>query len=151
MATIQEMYDRINSINAEALIRDSIEDTQEELVAVNQEQLLDGLDKFGNNTQPLKWQSYKEDKRQNLGGTIFPNRDFDNYTMNYTGGLFRGMSLIFKGFEISVVSSAEQFNSYNERFPELFGFNPNSGAMEFYRTNFLYPKIVDNLKNILRL
>lgn len=151
MATIQEMYDRVNSINAEALVVDSIVDTQEELIAVNQEQLLDGLDKFGNKTKPLDWQSYKEDKRQNLGGSMFRNRDFDHYTMNYTGSLFRGMSLIVRGYEVSVISTAEQFNYYNGRFPELFGFNPNSGAMDFYRENHLYPRIVTNLKNILQL
>lgn len=151
MATIREMYESIKTLNVENIAKDAIDDTSEELIAVNQEQLLDGKDKDGRDTPLLKWSSYSQDKRNNQGGTPFINRNFTNYTMNYTGRTFIGMRLVFSGDSIDVQGQSDGFDYYKSSYPNLFGFNENTTYMEYYRNNHLYPNMVLKIKQKIGL
>lgn len=146
MATIREMYESIKTLNVEDIAKDAIDDTSEELIAVNQEQLLDGKDKYGRDTKSLLWESYREQKRLNIGNTPYLNRNFTNYTMNYTGALFKSMKIVFDGRDIDVDADYGIFNYYKRSYPSLFGFNENTMYMEYYRNNHLYPNMVLKIK-----
>ena len=151
MATIKDLLDRVNSLSLKDIAIDSIEETQDALLGVNQEALLDGLDKFGNSTENLRWNSYMYDKRSNLGGSIYQNRNFTNYTMNYSGRLFGSMGISINNSIVEVTSQAPYFEFYKREFPNLFGFNTESVAMDFYRANFLFPSLRRKIKEHLNL
>lgn len=151
MATIREMHESIKTLNIESIAKDAIDDTSEELIAVNQEQLLDGKDKDGRDTKSLLWESYREQKRLNIGNTPYLNRNFTNYTMNYTGALFKSMRVVFYGRDIDVDSSYGVFDYYKRSYPNLFGFNENTTYMEYYRNNHLYPNMVLKIKQRIGL
>lgn len=143
MATILEFIERWKRVTNENsnLWTDSVMETEEQLLDVNREQLLDGKDKDGaDNPDYSNYMGYGDTKME------MNPRNRGYYDMNLTGNSFRNMLLYLNGRNIEVHTSgeaAEWDRLYGGRF---FGIGDNI-HLENYRISFLYPQIIKNIKN----
>lgn len=153
MATIKEFLDRVQAVNSqkELYFSDAIMATQNELVEVNKQQLLDGEDKRGNRTERIKTDKYAIKKRDYTGFDNRTNRMFRYYNMHYTGTLFSRMYIEPMGTSVAIRSRGDVFLMYERMYPEYFGINTNSKYIGEYRVMFLYPEITKIIKKELNL
>lgn len=137
--TVQGMLDKLNAIDINSLFADSISETEEYLIAVNQEQLKRGMNANGQLMPDYSDQSFGGYGEYKLRKNPLNDGRFD---LNNTGALWRNMTAYFGGNEVFIDSGVSYAYHYSEY---AFGVYENEW-LQSYRELYLYPKISENLK-----
>lgn len=140
MATIKEMLDRLNNMDFDSIATDCVIETEDQLLDVNKDQLLHGMDASGRDMPDYRNIDYGQLKER-----MNPN-NLGKWDLRFSGRLFNNMSIIFSGRTFLIDTSVDYANKY------IFGFGIYENQwLDFYRANYLYPLLSQRVKEVLNI
>lgn len=141
MATINGMYERVAKLDLREQVPAIIENTAEEIIALNQEQLyLSGINREGEELREYRNENYARAKN-----SMNPNPGLGVPDLNLTGDFYRGFKLQMEADGFSIDSTDQKTGMLKDKYGEtIFGLTPDS------RIRYAFGAFFDAVKNYIQ-
>lgn len=154
--TLHEMQRRLKGFALQAVVAECIEETKGEIVLLNKDQLLHGLDKEGNYLSP----KYSEDSyfkstesarryaewKQKIDQV--KDKPFDVPNLFITGKYHRGIGIDVSATTYTLFSRDSNASKIENKFSQkIYGLNPASKAL--YLPNYVMPLLKEKIQKRL--
>lgn len=149
--TISEFLQKVEDLTSDLdFFKGAIDLTSQQLVEVNRQQLLDGVDNQGEDLPYYQMYTMPDGRRYDQVKQQMNPRSGGRFDMRWTGESFANMRGYFEGNQYRIVTSGEAWGYhtglYNrETAGKIFGLYEND-YMQAYRKKYLYPLLVQLIK-----
>lgn len=143
---VLDYKNKLNSINVQSIVKDAVNKHSEQIVKVNQQELSQGKNFFGESVGVYSKATEDIAKKENPRK---PKKAGSPFNFEYTGELFDGMFIKYNG-KVIKISSKGKGDSEKTLFVEgnnLLGFNDVSAVIINY--DILLPDLQNKIKQIL--
>lgn len=154
MLTIVSLAKRFESLNTDAIIADSLEETKDSFAELNKQQMRAGKtktgDKIGSTTNPnnqtsnyYKWKKYAAAKND-----MNPLPGLGNPDLFLTGSFYDGIDVEIGSNVFDIISTDEKGPELEDKYPDILGLGSNF-KKEYL--DELKPVVMDKISNFTGL
>ena len=148
MATIDEMFKLVQSINLTEIFKDAVLKTSDRLLEMNKNQLLHGDATDDAILGNLKWVEYAEAKAD--AGSLAP---FGVYDFDLFGDFQKAMGITLDGHGNIIIESSDEKNDYLEKLAgggeRVFGLTKDN--LDIYASEIILPMMNELVRKHLKL
>jgi hypothetical protein len=138
MANVFTMYQAIEKMDIDKVSSDAVAETADELVKINNDQLLEGKNKYGKSVGKYRNKSYAIKKNQ-----INPKPGLGNADLKLFGDYQKSRYAKVTGQNIQYGATDEKAEHLEKRFPDTYGL---SDPFKEKYNEVLRPKFIDIIK-----